>query len=81
LLTKLGNEFTNETVVAVCHAGVIIGSMRVLLDVRNPDADARIRPTHTGLTEWEHDQATGRWTLHSFNETSHLLGIPGNEIG
>jgi len=78
ILANLADEFTNDTVVAVCHAGVIIASMRVLLDIRQPDEDARIQPSHTGLTEWEHDPASGRWTLHSFNEASHLLRLDGN---
>jgi broad specificity phosphatase PhoE len=77
ILGKLADEFSNDTVVAVCHAGVIIGSMRVLLHIRHAD-DARIQPSNTGLTEWEHDPASGRWTLHSFNEASHLLRVDGN---
>jgi probable phosphoglycerate mutase len=77
MLERLAKEYTDEHVVAVCHAGVIVASMRVLLDIRHPGNDAQLRPTNTGLTEWDHDSASDRWTLHSFNETSHLLDRRG----
>jgi hypothetical protein len=38
-----------------------------------------VQPTNTGLTEWEYDGARGCWTLHSFNETAHLLDLPPAE--
>lgn len=75
MLARLAVEYADRTVVAVCHAGVIIASVRELLSARRPGSEAQVRPTNTGLTEWEHDPATGRWTLHSFNETAHLAGI------
>jgi hypothetical protein len=34
-----------------------------------------LRPSNTGLTEWEHDPALDRWTLYSFNEATHLLAV------
>lgn len=72
LLDRLAAEHPAETVVAVCHAGVIMASMRVLLGVPHPGPGARLRPTNTGLTEWEHDPDLHRWTLHRYNDTSHL---------
>jgi hypothetical protein len=51
-----------------------MASMRVLLGIPHPGSGARLRPTNTGLTEWEHDASLDRWTLHSFNDASHLLG-------
>jgi hypothetical protein len=62
-------------VVAVCHAGVIMASLRCC-SVPAPRDRRQLRPTNTGLTEWEHDPERDRWTLHSFNEASHLLGPP-----
>jgi hypothetical protein len=47
----------------------------VLLGMRHPGAGARLRPTNTGLTEWEHDPSLDRWTLRSFNDASHLLRL------
>jgi probable phosphoglycerate mutase len=74
-LERVAREYEGQTVVAVCHAGVIMASMRVLLGISQPGAGARLRPTNTGLTEWEHDPSLDRWTLHSFNDASHLLGL------
>jgi probable phosphoglycerate mutase len=75
-LERFAHEYAGDrTVVAVCHAGVIMASMRVLLGIPHPGTGARLRPTNTGLTEWEHDPSSGRWTLHGFNETSHLATL------
>lgn len=88
VLSRLAQEYEGRTVVAVCHGGVIIGSLRVLLGIGSRGTGARIQPTNTGLTEWEWERAADRWTLHSFNEAIHLLtsssedveaGIPGVE--
>jgi probable phosphoglycerate mutase len=76
-LERVARDYESQTVVAVCHAGVIMASMRVLLGIPR-GAGTRLRPTNTGLTEWEHDPSLARWTLHSFNDASHLLGLaPG----
>lgn len=73
LLARVAQEYTTETVVAVCHAGVVVASMRVLLGIPHPGTGARVQPTNTGLTEWEYE--AGRWTLRSFNQTAHLLDL------
>ncbi len=75
IFQQISEEFRDQTVVAVCHAGVIMASLRVLFGIPHPGTGARTRPTNTGLTEWEHDPDLDRWTLHSFNEHSHLLGL------
>jgi probable phosphoglycerate mutase len=74
-LEQVARDHEGRTVVAVCHAGVIMASLRVLLAIPHPGTGAELRPANTGLTEWEHDPALDRWTLHAFNETSHLLGL------
>lgn len=74
-LERVARDHEGQTVVAVCHAGVIMASMRVLLDIPHSGTGARLRPTNTGLTEWEHDPTLDRWTLHSFNEAGHLIGL------
>jgi broad specificity phosphatase PhoE len=73
VLERLARGYEGRTVVAVCHAGVIMASMRVLLGIGRPGTGARIQPTNTGLTEWEWSPDAGQWTLHSFNEATHLL--------
>jgi probable phosphoglycerate mutase len=76
MLLRVADDYKGRTVVAVCHAGVIMASVRMLLGIPHPGTGARLRPTNTGLTEWEHDLTLDRWTLHSFNETGHLLDLP-----
>ena len=75
MLERVAAEYAGRTVVAVCHAGVIMASLRVLLGIPHPGTGAHLRPSNTGLTEWEHDPVLDRWTLHSFNETGHLLRL------
>jgi len=77
MLERVAQEYEGQTVVAVCHAGVIMASVRMLLGATDPRATAQLRPSNTGLTEWEHDPELERWSLHSFNETSHLLRLHG----
>ncbi len=78
-LDRVAREHVDKTVVAVCHAGVIMASLRVLLGVPHPGTGAQLRPSNTGLTEWEHHPSLERWTLHAFNESSHLLGLDASE--
>ncbi len=78
MLERVAREHEGQTVVAVCHAGVIMASVRVLLGIPHPGTGAQLRPSNTGLTVWDHDELLDRWTLHGFNEATHLLGIlPG----
>jgi probable phosphoglycerate mutase len=70
VLERLAQEYEGRTVVAVCHGGVIIASVRVLLGISQGGSGARVQPANTGLTEWEWDAEPVRWTLHSFNEVS-----------
>ena len=79
LLQRLAADHPDETVVAVCHAGVIMASLRSLLGAPLLGRETQLRPTHTGLTEWEHDPALDRWTLQSYNEAGHLAGLHRTE--
>src|SRR4051794_21025358 len=72
MLERLAGEYAGRTVVAVCHGGVIMASVRLLLGIPWTGAGARLQVTNTGLTPWEWDPGAGRWTLHAFNETAHL---------
>lgn len=74
-LRRLAAEHEDETVVAVCHAGVIMASMRVLLGISDPATSAHLRPTNTGLTEWDHDPSADRWLLRTYDEADHVRGI------
>lgn len=80
-LERMVRDHADQTVVAVCHAGVIMASLRILLGVPHPGTGAQLRPTNTGLTEWTYDPARQRWTLHGFNDASHLLGLEDRPAG
>ena len=41
----------------------------------------QLRPTNTGLTEWSHDLERERWTLHTFNDAAHLIGLDDGSAG
>lgn len=75
MLERLVTDHTGETVMAVCHAGVIMASMRILLGIPGRAAGAQLRPTNTGLTEWSYEPDPARWTLHCFNATPHLVAL------
>lgn len=75
ILERIADEFAGLTVVAVCHAGVIMASIRELFGLPHPGTGARLRPANTGLTQWEHEPTLDRWTLHSYNEHAHLAGL------
>lgn len=81
VLARLAADHADQTVMAVCHAGVIMASLRLLLGLPSPMPGARLRPTNTGLTDWAHDPVTGVWTLHGFNETGHLVGLATDRTG
>lgn len=76
-LERLAVDHVDETAVAVCHAGVIMASVRVLFGIPDPGTGARLQPTNTGLTTWEHDPVLDRWTLHGFNDAGHLWSLDG----
>jgi broad specificity phosphatase PhoE len=75
-LERLARQHEGKTVVAVCHAGVIMASMRLLLGIGDPATSAHLRPSNTGLTEFEHDPEMDRWFLRAYNEAIHLIDLP-----
>ena len=80
-LVRFAEEYADQTVLAVCHAGVIIASLRILLDMPPAGGATQLRPTNTGLTEWSHDLERERWTLHTFNDAAHLIGLDDGSAG
>ncbi len=63
---RLAERFAGQTVVAVTHAGFIVASMLVMLAMNTPAQRAWLEPSHTGITEWQHDN--GKWTLIRYND-------------
>lgn len=72
-LDRMASEHAGETVVAVCHAGVIIATLALLFGHTAGHTGPRLLPTNTSLTEWEHDPEVGRWTLRYYNDATHLV--------
>jgi probable phosphoglycerate mutase len=78
-LDEITRRHAGETVVVVCHGGVIAAAMTVFaeLPLRQP---FRLHIENTSLTEWQRTpdlRGVDRWTLHRFNDVAHLEGMDG----
>jgi probable phosphoglycerate mutase len=83
-LLRAAADHAGETVVVVCHGGVIEATFATLgnLPLRRP---FDVRPRNTSLTEWSYHPAEGdhgnaghrlaRWQLDRFNDTAHLAAL------
>jgi probable phosphoglycerate mutase len=75
-LARLARQHRGETIVLVCHGGVIVGSMIELLQLSRRGADrANVHPIYTSLTEWSRDDDRNLWTLVRFNDHAHLAAL------
>jgi probable phosphoglycerate mutase len=74
-LTRLVARYREETVVAVCHAGIVEASFALAFGL---DASAKrvdCAPLNTSLTHWRHrfgPAGEPEWTLAAFNDAGHL---------
>lgn len=83
-LLRAAADHAGETVVVVCHGGVVEATFATLgnLPLRRP---FDVRVGNTSLTEWSYHPADGdlgnpghrlaRWRLDRFNDTAHLAGL------
>ena len=74
-LSRLVTRHANETVVAVCHAGVVEASFALAFGLGASGNRVDCAPLNTSLTHWRHRPAPAgepEWTLVSFNDASHL---------
>jgi broad specificity phosphatase PhoE len=71
-MADLAERHAGQTVVAVSHAGFIVGALLALFAIPRPGTGARIDPGHTSLTTWRHEG--GVWQLDQFNDRLHLIG-------
>ena len=83
-LLQAAADHPGETVVVVCHGGVVEGSLFALgnLSLRRP-FDVRVE--NTSLTGWSYEPVDGdlgnaghrlaRWRLDRFNDSAHLAGL------
>jgi broad specificity phosphatase PhoE len=70
ILDNLAERYAGQTVVAVTHAGFIVGAFLTLFDIPRPGTRARVDPVYTSLTEWE--WVEGVWRLARYNDDCHL---------
>jgi len=74
-LSRLVARHRDETVVAVCHAGVVEASFALAFGLGASGNRVDCAPLNTSLTHWRHRlPPTGEpeWTLVSFNDARHL---------
>jgi broad specificity phosphatase PhoE len=74
-LTRLVARHPDETVVAVCHAGVVEASFALAFGLGASANRVDCAPLNTSLTHWRHrfgPAGEPEWTLASFNDAGHL---------
>lgn len=76
-MDRLAQRFSDQTVVAVTHAGFIVVSIQATFDIPRPGTQARLEPDNASLTEWRFDQ--GKWQLQRYNDAYHSLRKPEKE--
>lgn len=62
-------RWPEQSVMVVCHAGVIAASIRIRFD-SVLTSSVRLVPTHTGLTTWT--RVGGVWALQRYDDAAHL---------
>ena len=74
-LTRLVARHRDETVVVVCHAGVVEASFALAFGLGASARRVDCAPLNTSLTHWRHRSGPAgepEWTLASFNDARHL---------
>ena len=78
-LTRLVARHPDETVVAVCHGGVLEAAFYLALGLGGTGNRVSFAALNTSITHWRHRRGPdGRpdWTLVSFNDAAHLAATP-----
>lgn len=76
-LTDLVARHEDETVVAVCHGGVLEAAFYLAFGLGGSGQRVAFDPLNTSITHWRHSREPHRgahWTLVSFNDAGHLAG-------
>jgi broad specificity phosphatase PhoE len=74
-LDRLVARHPEETVVAVCHGGVLEASFYLAFGLGGSGNQVAFTPLNTSITHWRHRRGSdGRseWTLVTFNDAGHL---------
>jgi 2,3-bisphosphoglycerate-dependent phosphoglycerate mutase len=83
-LVGLVARYRDETVVAVCHAGVVEASFALAFGLGASSRRVDCSPSNTGITHWRHQCSPAgepAWRLASFNDAGHLRARPPSVPG
>lgn len=76
-LARLVARHEDETVVAVCHGGVLEASFYLAFGLGGTGNRVAFAPLNTSITHWRHRRGSSgpsEWTLVTFNDAGHLAG-------
>jgi broad specificity phosphatase PhoE len=76
-LARLVAQHEDETVVAVCHGGVLEASFYLAFGLGGTGNRVAFAPLNASITHWRHrrgSEGQSEWTLVTFNDSSHLTG-------
>lgn len=76
-LLDLVTRHEDQTVVAVCHGGVLEASFYLAFGLGPSARRVAFDPLNTSITHWRHrrgEEGESRWTLVTFNDAGHLAG-------
>jgi probable phosphoglycerate mutase len=74
-LYRIADEHEGQTVVLLCHGGIVDGSLICFMGLSTVIRPAvRFQTHNTSITHWERTQEDGvpRWTLRRYNDALHL---------
>jgi broad specificity phosphatase PhoE len=76
-LTDLVDRHPDETVVAVCHGGVVEASFALVFGLGASSERVHFATLNTSITRWRHERGADgrrRWSFVTFNDAGHLAG-------
>jgi probable phosphoglycerate mutase len=77
-LAALVDHHPDQTVVAVCHGGVIEASFYLAFGLGGTANRVSFAALNTSITRWRHRRGPGGrrdWTIVTFNDAGHLAGV------
>jgi broad specificity phosphatase PhoE len=78
-LARLVTRHPDQTVVAVCHGGVLEACFYLAFGLGGTSNRVGFTPLNTSITHWRHTAEADRgreWTLVTFNDAGHLATTP-----
>lgn len=75
MLARLVARHEGESVVAVCHGGVLEAAFYLAFGLGGTHRMVRFAPLNTSISHWRHRSLPGggqQWTLAAFNDAAHL---------